>query len=231
MAIVGFFVGASISTFLLSRLLLWLMRSWKGGRNRLFTAHFFSLVIASLLAGMGMADGGAFAGVRALGLYLVPQSIWLLFDLFRERAKNTLVEEEESVADEKTGQSETPETDAENEEASDEEASAVMLVKFKCEAAEMYIDGMSSEDEEERNYETKRFKNLLSQATQAALEIDDEFYQGAAIHQIVKLCVKANDLATAHKLLYKVEDRFLREEILNSCPRLLPSMNVETAHN
>lgn len=84
MANLLFLVGALVPTFLLSRLLLWLTRGWsEGGIRRLLTCHAGSLLIAAFIGGMGMADGGAFAGIQAAAIYAIPQAVWLAFDLWR----------------------------------------------------------------------------------------------------------------------------------------------------
>jgi len=85
MADVGFFVGALIPTFLLSRLVLWLMRSWDGGVTRLALAHVFSWLIGAFIGGLGIADGGAFAGIQAAGMYALPQAVWFVVDMFRHK--------------------------------------------------------------------------------------------------------------------------------------------------
>ncbi len=75
--------GGLIPTVLISRLLLWITRSWNGGIPRLVLANGVSLLAVALIAGMGMADGGAFAGAEAAILYVPPQAVWLTFDLVR----------------------------------------------------------------------------------------------------------------------------------------------------
>lgn len=85
MADIGVLVGALIPTLVLSRLLLLAMRSWDGGLPRLLVANGGSLLIAALIGGMGMADGGAFAGMEALTLYALPQAVWLIMDIARHR--------------------------------------------------------------------------------------------------------------------------------------------------
>lgn len=84
---IAFMIGGLIPTFLVSRLLLWLMRSWDGGISRLVVAHIFSWLVAAFIGGLGMADGGAFAGFRAATLYAVPQGVWFLFDFVRHKRK------------------------------------------------------------------------------------------------------------------------------------------------
>ena len=87
MIFIGFLLGALIPTFLVSRLYLRLSKSWDGGATRLLIVHGMSLVTAGLLAGMGMADGGAFVGMQAITAYAIPQGFWLVFDLIKLRRK------------------------------------------------------------------------------------------------------------------------------------------------
>jgi hypothetical protein len=80
---VGAIFGGLIPTFLISRLLLWLFRSWSGGVRRIVVIHTISLLLASLIAGIGMADSGPFAPFKALTIFSLPQAAWVIFDLFR----------------------------------------------------------------------------------------------------------------------------------------------------
>lgn len=86
MSFIATSIGALIPTFFLSRLLLWLMRTWNGGTKRLAGAHAGALLVASFVGGMGMADGGAFAGTQAMAMYALPQGLWFLLDLYRQRS-------------------------------------------------------------------------------------------------------------------------------------------------
>lgn len=88
MAELGVFAGALIPTFLISRLALWLLRTWDGGTSRLIAVHAASLLLISFVAGIGMADDGAFAGVRAITTYSLPQAVWLIVDLVRFAHRN-----------------------------------------------------------------------------------------------------------------------------------------------
>ena len=76
-------IGALVPTFIVSRLLLWAMRSWDGGVTRLLVANGGSWLVAAFLGGLGMADGGAFAGLQAAALYFVPQTLWFGLDVWR----------------------------------------------------------------------------------------------------------------------------------------------------
>src|SRR5262249_33315261 len=79
----GEIAGALVPTFLISRLVLWLLRSWDGKAQKLMVAHGVSLLLISFIAGIGMADGGAFAGLHALGVYWIPQAAWFIVDVVR----------------------------------------------------------------------------------------------------------------------------------------------------
>ena len=81
---IGVFAGALVIVFLLSRLALALMRSWRsGGVARLVVAHLVSFLVATVLGGIGFADGGAFAGAKAAALYAPFQVFWLVVDVIR----------------------------------------------------------------------------------------------------------------------------------------------------
>jgi hypothetical protein len=47
---VGGFIGAFIPTFLLSRLLLWLLKKWDGGTRKIILVHAVSLTACILFA-------------------------------------------------------------------------------------------------------------------------------------------------------------------------------------
>ena len=85
MSYLALFVGTLIPTVIVSRIALGLMRGWDGGTRRLVLAHAGSLLICALFAGMGMADGGAFAGGKALIQYAPAQAFWFLADVYRGR--------------------------------------------------------------------------------------------------------------------------------------------------
>lgn len=80
-------IGGLIPTYLISRLFLWLMKTWSGGSQKLFVAHGMSLVSVTLIGGIGMADGGAFAPIQALLTYFIPQAVCLIVDIVRNKKK------------------------------------------------------------------------------------------------------------------------------------------------
>ena len=89
---IGFFVGALIPTFLISRLILAFMKKWDGGIQKIALANFVSLVICGFLGGMGMADGGAFAGTTAIAQYALPQLLCFSFDMFKNSRSKRIAE-------------------------------------------------------------------------------------------------------------------------------------------
>jgi|SRR5271155_3203028 len=90
MADIGKFIGALLATYLLSRLLFWLVKSWDGGTRKVVLVHAMSLTICGLLGGMSFAADGAFAGAYALTVYAVPQFIWMAIDLLRLRKQSQI---------------------------------------------------------------------------------------------------------------------------------------------
>lgn len=90
---IGLFLGALFPPFLISRLMLWLMKNWDGAALRLIVAHFVSLVVISIVAGYGMANDGPFDGIRAALTYGPLQLVWLIFDfVLMLRGKSVLLD-------------------------------------------------------------------------------------------------------------------------------------------
>ena len=78
-------LGGLLPTFLISRLLLWFMKTWDGGTRRLVCAHGFSFLFVILIGGLGMANGGNFAGLEAAISFSIPQAFWFGVDFLRHR--------------------------------------------------------------------------------------------------------------------------------------------------
>ncbi len=88
MTTIAFFIGTLVPTILVSQLFLFATRSWKeGGNIRIVVCHAVSLLLIAVIAGMGMADGGAFAGTKALLAYAPAQAVWLVINLIYARGR------------------------------------------------------------------------------------------------------------------------------------------------
>jgi hypothetical protein len=107
-AFLGQFIGGLVPAFLVSRLLLLLLRDWKVGVGRFVFAHVMSLLVLALVAGVGRADGGAFAPVEAGLMYLLPQAAWLAFDLLRARFRRSSELKKEKAAEASLGEALAP---------------------------------------------------------------------------------------------------------------------------
>jgi hypothetical protein len=73
-------IGALIPTFLLSRLALWLLKRWLGGKTRLLFANLASWLFVAVLGGFAFASFATFTFEAAV-LYALPQLIWLAMDM------------------------------------------------------------------------------------------------------------------------------------------------------
>ena len=99
------------------------------------------------------------------------------------------------------------------------EAEAVRLIKMKCELATMFASSMYASEGEFARLST-RYKRLRNECIALADQIEDEFYRGFSVHQIIKMCIVAKDLTVARALLVSVRDDFLREQIFETAPVL-----------
>lgn len=87
-------IGGLLPTLFISRIIFLPLIKWNGGYKKIIFVHFISWLLAGLLAGMGMADGGAFAPIKAMALYATPQFFWLVVDIFllKRKARKKLAE-------------------------------------------------------------------------------------------------------------------------------------------
>ena len=85
---IGFFIGSFLSVGAVSRIFLFILRSWNGGTAKVLVAHAFCYAVLVLIAGAGMADGGAFAPLQAAGKLFLPQAIWFAIDVVRDARAN-----------------------------------------------------------------------------------------------------------------------------------------------
>ena len=117
----------------------------------------------------------------------------------------------EQAADEPKHEKETDENPT--------EAEAIRLIKMKCELATMFASSMYDSEEEFARL-SSRYKRMRNECIALADQINDEFYRGFAVHQIINMCIVAKDLTVARALLVSVRDDFLREQIFDTAPVL-----------
>lgn len=86
MAFIATTLGGFIGVGIISRLLLLLVKSWRARYAPVIAVNVVSFLIAVLIAGMGMADGGPFAPLHAATVYAIPQLAWLGIDLYRAKS-------------------------------------------------------------------------------------------------------------------------------------------------
>ena len=80
--LLGLLVGGLIATFMISSLILWVLRRWRGGFLKLGLAHLASGAICCLMVTVAFANDGPFGW--AVGINMVtPQLIWFCFDVWR----------------------------------------------------------------------------------------------------------------------------------------------------
>lgn len=72
-------------------------------------------------------------------------------------------------------------------------------------------------------YEHSRYQRLRDEALQLADKLTDEFYRSAAVHLLVELCMKADDVEDARALFARCEVDFIREKIVEQYPELAHS--------
>jgi len=118
----------------------------------------------------------------------------------------------------------TSQHDAEDRTADDDaaEAEAAMVIKAKCEVGKL-LAARLSDPTEDRAAQLAHYEHVRDECISRADKIEDEFYRGFAVHQIIDMCVAAGDRAVAKALLGAVRDDFLREKIFESAPVLRAS--------
>jgi len=99
------------------------------------------------------------------------------------------------------------------------EAEAVMTIQMKCQIGTVFARSMYA-SEEDFKAQSARYKQIRDQCIALADQIKDEFYRGAAVHQITNMCVVAKDMTVARALLLSIRDGSIREKIFETAPAL-----------
>jgi hypothetical protein len=117
---------------------------------------------------------------------------------------------------------EDPDVNIENENL-DEQANIVVLIQAKCKYALCHTEILTNpadHNEETLEYERSAYKKIKEIVFSHLENIEDEFYRGAAIHNIIRLLVSGNDIEDAKKLFSEVDDDFICEKIIEEFPML-----------
>ncbi|MFC3852315.1 hypothetical protein ACFOSD_01575 [Salinispirillum marinum] len=100
------------------------------------------------------------------------------------------------------------------EERNNIEAKLVQKVLIICKSLEFLTDDIDDE------YNKIRIIERIERAKEYLNDITDEFYKGAATHQMVNILYRAKMFGEAQNLFDKVSDDFLRKKIMEDNPNL-----------
>lgn len=68
--------------------------------------------------------------------------------------------------------------------------------------------------------EVERYERAARSAMEIAMKVSDELLRDAAVRQIVELCLKANNVATAQTLFRAIQAKSIRDDVLRDFPQL-----------
>ncbi|MDA1372372.1 MAG: hypothetical protein O2971_16620 [Proteobacteria bacterium] len=140
-----------------------------------------------------------------MGSYLVDLAHSIDPDLIGEFTEDTECKPENTIVQDLT------------EEQINIEAQLFQRVVIICQSLKCLTDDIDDE------YTTNRIIERIEQAKEHLNDISDEFYFGAATHQIVNILYKAKMFDEAQELFDKVSDDFIREGIMKDNPNLATS--------
>ena len=93
---------------------------------------------------------------------------------------------------------------------------AAERIRAICEAAAASAAGSSRNDKSD----SERYERAAKVAMEIAMKISDGLMRDDAVHRIVDLCMKANDLKTAQILCRAIHASWIRETIQRDYPVL-----------
>ena len=101
----------------------------------------------------------------------------------------------------------------------DIEAQALMKIRNMCAVAAAGAESaaLSSPDELAKS-ELQRFESAKRMSLELAKTITDVSCRDSALHHIVELCMKANDIKTARILVRGIQTGSIREQLLEEHP-------------
>lgn len=93
---------------------------------------------------------------------------------------------------------------------------AAARIRAICEAAAASAAGSARND----RHESARYERAARVAMEIAMKISDGLMRDDAVHRIVELCMKANDLKTAQILFRAIQAAWIRETVQRDHPTL-----------
>lgn len=100
-----------------------------------------------------------------------------------------------------------------------------MFIKARSEIGTSFAK-RSYDPQEDQAHQRQLYEGVRDQTIRLVDHIEDEFYRGFALHQMINMCMVAREPAVAKALLLGVRDQFLREKIYESSPALKGALGV-----
>ncbi|MET4386524.1 hypothetical protein ABIB73_002269 [Bradyrhizobium sp. F1.4.3] len=94
---------------------------------------------------------------------------------------------------------------------------AAERIRTICEAAAASAAGSARNDKSD----TARYERAVKVAMEIAMKISDGLMRDDAVHRIVDVCMKANDIKTAQVLFRAIHASWIRETVQLDYPTLL----------
>ena len=82
------------------------------------------------------------------------------------------------------------------------------------------VGGAADRSHERIKRDVERYERAAKTAMEIAMKVSDDLLRDTAVRQIVELCLKANDLRTAHTLFRAIQAQSIREDVLKENPAL-----------
>lgn len=223
---VGALFGSLLITFLLSRLLYFLLKKWSEETKKILTVNAASLGCAGFIGGMGMADGSAFVPIQAMILYLPAQLCWLMLDFVRlgknrraSRRTDQPVPQLKAQADNDEivfgDENEPPDLEDEddlNSEQKEAHGTEVIRIRTLCQVALMRVDDIAYGGEQAEST-LKYINDCIKKSLVAAQDIHDDFYRCAALDPVGELLIKTGQYDRASKLIELINVEHIQEKL------------------
>src|ERR1700694_2243921 len=88
------------------------------------------------------------------------------------------------------------------------------ICRSAADSAEKVAGSAGRPENKKTSYEVERYERASKAAMEIAIKMSDDLLRDASLHQIVGLCMKANDLRTARILFRAVHAVSIREDVL-----------------